>query len=186
VIIRRLSIVAFVLVGLVAGATTGASAATVSPSTWAPKFCTAVIEYQTTLSTDGDALSTSLDTVTDLASGRDQIASYLADMASAAKTAKTEVKEAGVPSSPNGAKIVALFTGGLDASAKVFSNAQSEAKKLPTTSPTAFKTKGKQLSQSLSDAADELGKRFGDFPKLDKGKKLRTAVEAAPECSELT
>jgi len=114
VIVRRISLVALVVVGLVAGAAGGASAATVSPSEWAPSFCTAVIKYQTTLSTKGDALSTSLDAVDDLATGRDQIASYLAEMSDAAKTAKTEVKEAGVPSSPNGTKIVALFTGGLD------------------------------------------------------------------------
>ena len=185
-IVRRISLVALVVVGLVAGAAGGASAATVSPSEWAPSFCTAVIKYQTTLSTKGDALSTSLDAVDDLATGRDQIASYLAEMSDAAKTAKTEVKEAGVPSSPNGTKIVALFTGGLDASAKIFSKAQADAKKLPTTSPTAFKTKGKELGQSLSDAADELSKKFGGFAKLDKGKKLANAVKAAPECEPLT
>ena len=87
-IIRRIPVVAFVVVGLVAGATTGASAATVSPSTWAPKFCTALEDYQTTISDKSEQMTTALEGVTDLSEGRARIVSFLGEMVTAAKTAK--------------------------------------------------------------------------------------------------
>jgi hypothetical protein len=194
VIIRRISVVAFVVVGLVAGATTGASAATVSPSKWAPKFCTALSEWQTTIQEKGDALTTALDDVDStgqtaesiLSDARDQIASFLGDMVDATDDATDAIKAAGSPSSPNGGKISALFVSGFKSISKEFAKAQSKAEDLPTDSVTAFKTKGKQLGQALSDSGDTLGKGFGSIDKLDKGKKLEAAVKAAPECSFLT
>src|SRR6185503_1603264 len=100
--VRRLLVPALVTTGLVAGSFGTAHAATVSPATWAPKFCTAVTDYQTTISQDGESLTSQLENVTDLARGRDQIESFLGDMANAAKTAKRRIQSAGAPSTPNG------------------------------------------------------------------------------------
>jgi hypothetical protein len=183
---RRLLVPALVATGLIAGSFGTAHAATVSPDTWAPKFCTAVVDYQTTISQDGDSLTSQLENVTDLASGRDQIESFLDDMVGAAKTAKRQIQAAGAPSTPNGGKIAARFAAGLDASAKVFAKARAEAAKLPTTTPEAFQIKGKQLGENLTAAGDELSKSFSGIGKLDKGKKLEAAVKAAPECASLT
>ena len=79
-----------------------------------------------------------------------------------------------------------MFVAGLKASAKLFADARLKASKLPTTDADAFKAKGKELGQDLSDAGDELSKSFGGIGKLDKGKKLETAVKAASECAFLT
>ena len=92
-----------------------------------------------------------LEDVTDLTTARDQIATFLGNMVDAANTAKREVKAAGSPSSPNGAKIEALFVSGLGASAKVFAKGEAAAAKLPTTSAEEFKVKGKELGADLSD-----------------------------------
>ena len=183
--LRRALLTTCLVAGLVAASFGTADAATVSPSTWAPKFCTAVVQYESTISTQSDALSTALTNVTDLKTGRDQIVSFLGKMENAATTAKQQLQEAGAHSLPNGAKIAKTFVAGLAASAKLFAKAKADAAKIPTTNITAFKTKGKQVGQSLSDAAEELSRRFAGIKKLDTGKKLEAAVKAAPECASI-
>lgn len=185
-IIRRLSVTTFVIVGLVATSVGSASAATVSPSKWAPKFCTAIDDYQTTISETTEQMQTALQSVTDLSEARGQIVSYLGSMVAAAKTAKRGVERAGVPSSPNGAKIEAKFVDALDESADIFTDAKAQAAKISTTDAAAFAKEGKQVGTDLQDAGTELSASFGGIGKLDKGKKLEAAVRAADECAFLT
>jgi hypothetical protein len=183
--IRRLCCTGALALGLLATSVPAAHAATVSPDEWAPKFCTALTDWQTTIQEKGDAMSTELDSVTDLSDGRDQIAAFLGDMVDATDDATTAIKDAGTPSSPNGAKIAALFVKGFKGISKEFAKAQDQAEKLPTSSPAKFKVAGKKLGQALSDSSDELGKGFRNVDKLDKGKKLEAAVKAAPECASI-
>jgi hypothetical protein len=194
VIIRRVSLTALVVVGLLAGAMcTSASAATVPPSEWAPAFCTAFTNWQTTISQKSDDMSTALDGAATagqspqqiLGTARDQIASFLGDMVDATDEAASAIKDAGSPSTPNGAKIAAVFVTGFKAISKKFAQVQDEAQKLPTTSVQKFKVKGKQLGVSLSAYGDSLSKDFSVIGKLDKGKKLEAAVKAAPECASI-
>jgi hypothetical protein len=182
---RRLLVPALVATGLVAGSMGTAHASSVSADDWAPKFCTALHDWQTAIQGESDQITSQLEGVTDLATGRDTIAALLGKMVDATDTATQAIKDAGSPSTPNGAKIEATFVKGFKAITKQFAKSQSQAEKLPTTSPTAFKTKGKQIGVELSDSGDELGKGFDAVGKLDKGKKLETAVKAAPECSFL-
>lgn len=192
--IRRLCCTGALALGLLATSIPAASAATVSPDKWAPKFCTAVTDWQSTISQKSDELSTALDGVDTgaqspkdvLTSARDQIASFLGDMVDATDHAVSQIKAAGNPSSPNGAKIEATFVKGYQAISKEFAKAETSAKKLPTSSVAAFKTKGKQLGQALSDSSDTLSKGFSSIGKLDKGKKLEAAVKAAPECASIS
>jgi hypothetical protein len=193
VIIRRFSVVALVVVGLVAGATTGASAGTVSPSTWAPKFCTAFTDWQKTITTKSDELSSALDEAATagqspksiLSNARDQIASFLGDMVDATNDATSAIKAAGAPSSPNGAKIAAVFVTGFKAISKSFAKSRDQAQQLPTSSVQKFKVKGKELSVSMSAYGDTLSKNFSSIGKLDEEKKLEAAVKAAPECASI-
>jgi hypothetical protein len=184
--IRRLCCAGALALTLVATSIPAAHAATVSPGKWAPKFCNAVVDYQTTISEKSDAMSTALDSTTDLASARSQIVSFLGDMVTAAKTAKREIQQAGTPSTANGAKIASKFADGLDASAKVFANGKAQAAKISTASVKSFAVDGKKVGADLSAAADELSKSFSGIGKLDTGKKLEAAVKAAPECASLT
>jgi hypothetical protein len=186
VFVRRCSVVALVVTGLLAAAVPAAHAATVSPSKWAPKFCTAIDDYQTTISDAQEQMDAATDGVTDLTEGRAQIVSFLGDMVTAAKTAKSQVASAGNPSSPNGAKIEATFVKALGASAGVFADAKANAAKISTKSQTAFAKEGKQVGVDLTDAAEKLSASFSGIGKLDKGKKLEAAVRAAPECEFLT
>jgi hypothetical protein len=192
--IRRLSCAGALVVALLATSIPAAHAATVSPSKWAPKFCTALEEWQTTIQEKGDALTSELENVdaagqtpkSILTSAREQIATFLGDMVDATDDATDAIKSAGKPSSPNGAKISATFVAGFKAISKEFAKAQDNAEDLPTDSVTAFKTKGKALGEALSNSGDRLSSGFSSIDKLDKGKKLEAAVKAAPECSFLT
>jgi hypothetical protein len=183
--LRRLLVSALVVTGLVAGSFGAAHAATVPPDEWAPTFCTAVVDYQQTISQQSDALASALDTTTGLDAARAQVVTFLGDMVSAAKTAKRQIQQAGSPSTPNGSKIAAKFVQGLDASAKVFARAKAQAAKISTTDVQAFKVQGKKVGTDLSDAGEALGKSFSGIGKLDKGKKLEAAVKAAPECAPI-
>jgi hypothetical protein len=184
--IRRLCCTGALVLGLLATSIPAAHAATVSPSTWAPKFCTAIQDYETTISDAKDQMDTALSGVTDLSEGRAKIVSFLGEMVTAAKTAKRAVARAGNPSSPNGAKIEAQFVKALGASAGVFADAKANAAKISTKSPTAFAKEGKQVGVDLTDAGEKLSAGFSGIGKLDKGKKLEAAVRAAPECAFLT
>ena len=98
--VRRLLVPALVATGLVATSFGTAHAATVSPATWAPKFCTAVIDYQTTIShrrrvVDVAASRTSPISRADATRSSRSSATW----STAAKTAKREIKSAGAPSS---------------------------------------------------------------------------------------
>jgi hypothetical protein len=182
--IRRLTGIGALVVAVVAMSVPAAHAA-VSADEWAPKFCTAMSDWQSTITDKGDAMQTELQSVTDLQTGREQIAAFLGDMVDATDTAVGAIKDAGAPSTPNGAKISAVFQSGFKAISKVFAKAEAQAEKLPTDSAKAFKAKGKQLGKALSTSSNELGKGFSSIGKLDKGKKLEAAVKAAPECAFL-
>ncbi|HLM18340.1 MAG TPA: hypothetical protein VK549_11005 [Acidimicrobiia bacterium] len=184
--IRRLCWAGALAFGLLATSIPTAHAATVSPSTWAPKFCGAIEKYQTTISDAQDEMDTALEGVTNLTEGRAQIVSFLGEMVTAAKTAKRAIERAGNPSSPNGAKIEAQFVKALDASADIFTDAKAKAAEISTKSPTAFAKQGKQVGVDLTNAGEKLSSGFSGIGKLDKGKKLEAAVRAAPECEFLT
>jgi hypothetical protein len=183
--IRRISCVVALAVALLATSVPAASAATVAPSKWAPKFCTAFLNVRSTVTSKADALKTQLDSVTDLTVARDTIVASLGEMADAADLATNKVKAAGTPSFENGAKISAFFVKGLKSASKNYRQAQSEAKQLPTDNAGTFRTKGEDISNTLASSGDELGANFAAALKLDKGK-LLAALREAPACAPLS
>ncbi len=134
----------------------------------------------------GTATAGGTDTTAILGTARDKIAAFLDDMVTATDKAAAGIKSAGSPSSPNGGKIATVFVNGFKAISKEFKSAEAQAKQLPTTSAADFQSKGTELGQTISDSANELSKGFSSVDKLDKGKKLETAVKAAPACAFLT
>ena len=183
--LRRLVVPALLATGLVAGSFGTAHAANVPADEWAPKFCTALQDWQTAIQGQSDQVTSELAGVTDLDTGRQTIADLLGQMVDATDTTTGALKDAGSPSTPNGAKIQTVFVNGFKAISKEFAKAQAKAEKMSTTSPTAFAKQGKKIGTELSASGDELGKNFDAVDKLDKGKKLENAVKAAPECAFL-
>jgi hypothetical protein len=184
--IRRLGCVGALVAAVLATSMPAAHAATVSPSKWAPKFCTALGSWKDTISQKANDVETSLSDVGDLVEARDKLVQYLGEMESATQDAIDGLKKAGTPSSPNGGKIAALFVTALKTAKGDFTTAKHNASNLPTNDPTAFATKGGQIGTDLTTAGDEIGKSFNGVEKLDKGKKLEKAVTAASQCAFLS
>jgi hypothetical protein len=182
---RRALVTTCLVTGLVAASFGTAQAATVSPGSWAADFCTAVDTWQQDSTVKVDDLNAQLEGVTDLTTGRDTIVDLLGDLVDSTDTAVDAIKDAGAPSTPNGAKISAAFVTGFKAVSKQFAKSQQQAEKLSTTSPAEFATKGKQIGTELSNSGERLNDGFSAVDKLDKGKKLEKAVKAAPECAFL-
>jgi hypothetical protein len=182
---RRVFVTALLSVALLATAVPAASAKSVSGSKWGAEFCTALQDWQTTISDKGGALTAELSSVTNLTQGRQTIADFLGEMVAATKDATAAIKDAGTPRTKNGAKISVAFVKGFKAIAKEFKKTQKQAEKLPTTSAAEFRAKGQDLGRALSDSGAQLSKSFGSVGKLDKGKKLENALKAAPECAFL-
>jgi hypothetical protein len=192
--IRRLCVIGALALALLATSVPTAQAATVSPSEWAPAFCSAFSDWQTTINDKSSEMSTALDAAASagqspkaiLSNARDEIASFLGEMVDATDDATAAIKDAGVPSSPNGAKISAVFVKGFGAISDEFAEAQDLAEKLPVNSVQKFKVKGKELGVSMSEYGDSLSKDFSSIGKLDKRKKLEVAVKATPECAAIS
>jgi hypothetical protein len=184
--LRRALLTTCLVAGLVAASAGTADAATVSPSKWAPKFCTALETWSNTIAEEGSSLQTTLSGQTgNLTAARDELVSFLGKSVAATQTAVTAMKKAGTPSSANGDKIAGKFVTGLQAVQKEFVKAKAKAAAISTTDATAFATTGKEIQQDLDNADSTVSASFNGIGKLDKGKKLETAIKAAPACSFL-
>ena len=94
-----------VALGFVLGGVAGAK--TVSPSTWAPKFCDALSTWQDALQSGSDAIDAEFSgsDPTDLAGAKSKLVRFLGDDVSATNKAIKALQRAGAPSSTNGSKI---------------------------------------------------------------------------------
>ena len=100
-------------------------------------------------------------------------------MVDATDDATSTIKDAGAPSTPNGAKIAAVFVSGFKAISKEFAKAQAKAEKLPTDSVDRVQDQGQADS---GPGAQRLGRTRSArastaVDKLDKGKKLESRGE---------
>ena len=185
-IVRRVSVTALVVIGLLAGALgSTASAATVSPSEFAPKFCSALATYQDTLDSGSDQLQSSLGGVTNLKKARAKIVAFLGKMSTAAKQATSDVQAAGEPSSAGGSEIAGKFVTALDDSSALFTKAKAKAAKVSTSNPAAFQKQGAKVATDLGNAAIRLSSTFDDLATLDANGELVGAFQAEPSCSNL-
>jgi hypothetical protein len=174
-----------VALGFVLGGVAGAK--TVSPSTWAPKFCDALSTWQDALQSSSDAIDSAFSSgsITDLKGARTELVKDLGDDVSATSTAIKSLQKAGAPSSANGSKIAGKFVTGLQSAQTLFKSAQSKAKTLSTTSLSSFQSLGRTITSDLTKGGDALRKSFSGVQTLDTGGKLAAALQDEPSCSFL-
>jgi len=184
---RRLFVIAGLAALLSAALALPAGAATVSPSKWAPKFCNALTQWESTLKTEGAAASSAISGhAADLSAARDELVSYLGKSVDATQVAIRKVKQAGTPSSTNGAKIVTKLVAGFQGAAGVFSEAKVNAAALSTTDAAAFASAGTQIQTDLSAASDKITASFNNLPKLDAKNELSRALDKAAACKAVS
>src|SRR5437016_1164845 len=173
--VRRLVVTLCLIAGLIGASFGTADAATVAPQKWAPKFCNAFHQWQSTLeSTSKDASSAA--SATDLTTARDQIVSLIDKEVAATETAIRSVKKAGAPSSANGGKIQSKVLAGFQSVSSAFANAKAEAAGLSTTDATAFATDVSKVESDLASATDGFGTEFSKIITLDKDNEVQLAL----------
>jgi hypothetical protein len=185
----RRSLVLIVLVsGLLAASLGTAQAATVSPDKWAPKFCKAVQKWQKTLESESKAATDAFGNMSsgDLAGVRAEFVRFLGSDVAATQTAIKSIKQAGTPSSANGAKIQRKIVGGFQSAATVFGTAKTNAQALSTTDATSFVNDATKIQDRLGTATDVFEKNFSDVSTLDKDNELAKALQGASACKFLT
>jgi hypothetical protein len=185
--LRRLLVIASFVVCLVGASLGTAGAATVSPGNWAPKFCKAMQQWQTTIKAESTAATDAFSSASgDLTAIRDQFVTFLGNDVAATQLAIKTIKKAGTPSSANGAKISAKFVAGFQAASTVFSNAQTSATALPTTDPGQFVDQATKIQDDLNNAGDQITSAFSGIDRLDKNGDINKAILGAKACKFLT
>jgi hypothetical protein len=184
---RRVLVSVFLVVGLVA-MSLGFAGASTSPGTWAPKFCTALKQWQTTVVSESTKANGALGKLSggNLAGIRDEFVTFLTKDVAATQSAIRNIKKAGAPSSTNGAKIQNKVIGSFQSASTAFADAKSSASALSTTDTSSFVADATTIQQKLSGATDAFDSNFTAVGKLDKNNELEKAIGDAKACKFLT
>jgi hypothetical protein len=184
---RRLLVSICVVVGALVVPLVGTADAATSPGTWAPKFCKALKQWQTTVKSESAKANSTLTGLTgDLAGVRDEFVSFLGNDVTVTETAIKAIKKAGAPSSANGSKIQTKVIGSFQSASDVFAQAKTDAAALSTTDATAFVASASKIEANLNSAGDAFNTNFSAVERLDKDNELEKALGSAKACKFLT
>lgn len=181
--------VSCVVAGLVAAVAFAgpASAATVSPQEWAPKFCTAFIDWQSQVKSDGDAAQEALSgNATNLELAKSQLTAFLAKSVKNTNAAAKSLRAAGSPDVSNGAAIEAKLVKVLEDVSKVFRSAGKTAASAPTNNAKKFLAVASKITKALNQGGTKVSSGIGSIGSLDKDKTLSTVLSAEPACASFT
>jgi hypothetical protein len=182
----RLTLLGCLAVALFVATATPASAATVAPTEWAPKFCSTLESFGQKLQSDGDTAEAALSgQVTNLKAAKSQLVSFLHKSVTNAKHALQGLQKAGTPNTANGVKIAAKFASALRTAQGLFASAASTAGSLSTTNLSKFEATSTKITAALNKGGDAIAKSFGDIATLDTDGSLRQAMQASPACAFL-
>jgi hypothetical protein len=185
-VIRRVFVVTTVTVALIVGFAGVASAKTVSPGVWAPKFCAALSSWQDKLTTDGTAAQDVLSgQVTNLAAAKAELVSFLAKSVANTDRTVSAMQKAGAPSSPNGTQIAQAFVDALVSASTLFQSAKTKAQQAPTKSLKSFESVISQVTSALNKGGTNIAKSFASISKLDTSGQLAQSLQNEPSCAFL-
>jgi hypothetical protein len=185
-VLRRSFVVTICGFVIVAVTASGASAKTVSPDQWAPKFCTALSKWQDTLNQDSsDAQSALSGDTSNLKQAKSELVSFLGKSVTNSNQTVAALKDAGTPKSTNGAKIANEFVSGMQNASKLFQAAKTKVQKASTSSLTKFNAVTSSVSSALNKGGDAIEKSFTDTASLDTKGELADALQNEPSCAFL-
>ncbi len=183
---RKLVMVACLSVAMVLTSVVPASAASVAPSTWAPKFCSTLDSFQQKLQSDGSAADKALSgQATDLKAAKAQLVAFLNKAVTNTKRAVQQLQKAGTPKTPNGAKIAAKFVSALQSAQSLFASAATTAASLSTTKLSKFESTSQRITAALNRGGTAIDKSFTDVKALDTSGVLTQTLQNAPACAFL-
>jgi hypothetical protein len=183
----HLGVFAAISVLLVAGTAINATAATTPAAQWAPKFCTAISNFQTHLTNDGTQADAVLSgNITSLNAAKNALASFMNKATTDADTAITALKKAGAPDAPNGAKIASAFVTAMQNARSLFVSAKNDAQHLPTKNLKSFEAATQKITSKLNRGGNEITNSFSNVQALDTSGQIAAAAAASPACSFLS
>jgi hypothetical protein len=183
---RRFVAVVAVAVGLVVLAPQTALAKSVPASQWAPKFCSAISNFQQQLSKDGDKADAVLSgNVTNLSQAKSTLVGFMNKAVEDADTARSELARAGTPKVVNGSKIAMRFVTAFQTARGLFATAKTDAERLPTKTLAGFEAATRKLTASLSKGSNALSSSSKSVQSLDTSGKVAAALRAEPKCAFL-
>jgi hypothetical protein len=184
--VRQLGIVATALIvcaGVITVAAPIAEAKTVSKGEWAKGFCSALKDWQATVSKAhglvDDVVTNGVTSSSAAKASQKQIVSALKAAGKGSEAASKDLKAVGAPDVTGGAKISTAISTAIGNVAKIFTVAQVAVAKASTV-PAKFQAKLKTISAKVDK---DYSNEFADIQGLDQGSELDTALNAEPTCS---
>lgn len=160
------------------GSGSGPSSA-VSPSTYAASLCNAVGPFESDIANRRDALDPA--SIKSPAEGKATLEGFLDAIASDTSKAKAQLQAAGVPAVADGRSIAHAFVHLFGRLQTTLQGAASQARALPTSSPTAFKNAAAQLGNSVKASMGDLGSSLSRL----HSSKLEQAAAKVSACQKL-
>ena len=164
--------------------TSSASAATISPDRWAPKFCGVVSDWQSSLRNRLQTFETSVRSEPKSVSAAKAVfVKFLDAVLTDTNHAVAALDRTGSPNAPNGKKIEALFVDGLRSAASLFKSAKSEIQHAQIKSLRQLGSLGKTVGAKITKGAAAITKSSAKAEKLDTSGKLAAALGHEPKCA---
>lgn len=182
---RAIAITTMAVVPVIGMSAVPAGAKTVSPQQWATKFCTALADWEDTITDSSSDVQAALAGTSDLATGKTTLVDFLNEAIDATDSAIQDIKAAGTPRTANGAKISAALAGALEDAKTVFEDAEADAEDLPTDNAAAFSAQASAIGTRISASGAKIDSGFSEVDALDKGGKLGDVVTKTRACKFL-
>ena len=177
---RGAAVLACVLVVAMSLAGCGSgSPTTVSPTAYAKVLCDAVAPFERDIANRQSALDpTKMKTPTQ---GKAALQSFLATIAVDTSHAADRLKASGAPDVTHGAAIANAFAALFARLKTTLAAAATQARQLPTSSPTAFKTAATQLGTDVRTSMSNLGSGLSDM----RSPQLIAAARKVGDCQSI-
>ena len=164
---RRLMVVSTLLVASLLALSSAANAKTVSPDTYAAKVCSAISGLR------GDIRTFSGGPHSSTPSGaKAQLVTFLSKTVGATGATVRSIQKAGIPKVANGKKIADGLIHAMNQAKNLFAQAEAMARKVSTSSVSAFRSDVKKLQGVLEKGSAALSGSVRGLKKFDTSGKL--------------
>jgi hypothetical protein len=152
----------------------------VSAASYVKSVCTSVRAWATDIGARSNALNVA--TIKSAAEGKTAIEGFFDAAVKDTNTALSQLKAAGTPTVTNGKQISTALVSSFGQIESALSTGKTQAASLPTSSPTAFKTAGQSLANSVRSSLSNIGSSLNGL----KSPELQAAAKKEPACSSVS
>jgi hypothetical protein len=182
-ILSLLAVAAFAVAGCGGGSSTPEG---VPPADWAQSVCGALSDWQTSLQTKSQSLTSEVLQAKSPKAAKEQISTFLTDVIAETETMIGAVSAAGQPAVDQGGQIAEDFHNGLEQMRSAFKDAASQVQSVPTNDPQAFQQQLTEIGQELQTQGQAIGDTLGEIDQKYDAEELNQAFDENPDCNDFT